>query len=400
LAACTGIHIPGAGRFAKEQKMTSSERVNATFAFQKADRVPVYHLGLSSEVASKILGHEAYIGGGMQRWREATALWAGKEAHEEFLERSMNDAFEISDAMEMDIIRAEYWRLPQKPYKKIDDCTFMYGDDNRWQIRRFFPETELFDVVESWPPPVEQTFSDLEKILDKQEAARKDYDPARTFRAARAALQRAAGKKAVRVNAGHMSIPVEPLWLEATCLAPELVERHLALQADKGVRDIQYLSTLKDVHYIFGGGDMASEQGPLFSPDTFRALMLPALQRLSAACQETGFILFFCCDGNLWPVADDLFGRSGVEGYCEVDRHAGMDLARLREAYPRLRLIGNIGSATLHSGTPSAVTQEVISCMEDAKKYSGIVVGASNYIMNGTPIENIYAMNEAIAKYR
>ena len=126
----------------------------------------------------------------------------------------------------------------------------------------------------------------------------------------------------------------------------------------------------------------------------------PMARRLSAACKEAGFNLFFCCDGNLWPVAEDLCGRSGVEGYCEVDRHAGMDLSRLRTSYPRLRLIGNIGSATLHSGTAAAVTQEVISCMEDAHKYSGIVVGASNYIMNGTPIENIHAMNEAIAKYR
>jgi len=380
--------------------MTSSERINAAFAFEKADRIPVYHLGLSSEIASKILGHEAYIGGGIQRWREATALWAGQEAHEEFLERSMNDAFEISDAMEMDIVRAEYWRLPEKPFKKIDDYTFMYGNEDHWKIRRFFPETELFDVMESWPPPVEQTFDDLERALEKQEAAIKNYDPVKTFRAARAALKRANGKKAVRVNAGHMSIPVEPLWLEATCLAPELVERHLALQTERGIKDIQYLSTLKDVHYIFGGGDMASEQGPMYSPDTFRKLMMPALQRLTAVCHEVGFILFFCCDGNLWPVAEDLFGRSGVEGYCEVDRHAGMDLGRLRRSYPKLRLIGNIGSATLHSGTAQAVTQEVISCMEDAKQYSGIVVGASNYIMKGTPIENIHAMNEAISKYR
>ena len=51
------------------------ERVLATFAHQKTDKIPVHHLGCSSQVASMLLGREVYVGGGSQQWREATALW-------------------------------------------------------------------------------------------------------------------------------------------------------------------------------------------------------------------------------------------------------------------------------------------------------------------------------------
>ncbi len=53
--------------------MTSRERVLATFSKEPTDKVPIHHLGFSSEVASALLGREAFVGGGIQMWREAVA---------------------------------------------------------------------------------------------------------------------------------------------------------------------------------------------------------------------------------------------------------------------------------------------------------------------------------------
>ncbi len=64
--------------------MSPRERVFAAFAKQHTDRVPVHHIGTCSEVASALLGREAYVGGGIQQWREVTALWEGGDAHAEF----------------------------------------------------------------------------------------------------------------------------------------------------------------------------------------------------------------------------------------------------------------------------------------------------------------------------
>lgn len=66
--------------------MNSLERVQAAFRKEATDRVPVLHIGFSSAVASALLSREAYVGGGIQRWREAAALWQGEDAHREFIE--------------------------------------------------------------------------------------------------------------------------------------------------------------------------------------------------------------------------------------------------------------------------------------------------------------------------
>lgn len=51
--------------------MTSRERVQAAFDKQPTDKVPIHHLGFSGDVASALPGREAFVGGGIQMWREA-----------------------------------------------------------------------------------------------------------------------------------------------------------------------------------------------------------------------------------------------------------------------------------------------------------------------------------------
>ena len=95
-------------------------------------------------------------------------------------------------------------------------------------------------------------------------------------------------------------------------------------------------------------------------------------------------------------MADDLFGRSGVRAYYEIETAAGMDLRRLRERFPHLTLLGGVNSATLHRGSPEEVRAEVRSALEVAREFGGIIVGCSNLIVPGTPPENVEAMIETL----
>ena len=104
------------------------------------------------------------------------------------------------------------------------------------------------------------------------------------------------------------------------------------------------------VPLIFGGGDFAGKNGPIYSPRAFHEIMRPALQIVSEACHAHGCYHLFASDGNLGPVAEDLFGASGVDGFYEIDRRAGMDLRRLRDEYPHLAP-GRHRPETLHLGT-------------------------------------------------
>jgi uroporphyrinogen decarboxylase len=377
--------------------MKHLERILMIFTHASTDRIAVHHIGFSSRAASHILGHEAYVGGGIQQWREAASLWDGGQAHEKFIEKSRRDVIELTRITKQDILRYEYWRLDLKPSKVLDRYTFMFGDPKgNWEIRRLDPETELFQVV-AQSPRKEETLEDLEKSVASQEDSYKDYHPTKdNLCEVEAIVEEFGDEYAVRVGGGSIGVPTgSRTWLYAVVVRPDIVARYLDVQAEIAVR---YMKPLSEVgaKFVFGGGDMASNDGPFYSPKSFHELMLPRLRRIADACHEYGMYYLFASDGNLWPVAGDLFGRSGVDGYYEIDKRAGMDLGKLRARYPKLTCIGNISSYTLHRGSVEDVIAETKSCIEEAKRSGGIVVGVSNQVTALTPRENINAMLETI----
>lgn len=377
--------------------MTSAERIRRVFEGRDTDVVPVMHIGFSSEVAARVLGREAYIGGGAQQYREACALWAGPKAHAAFVRQSLADAIEIGLTLHHDVVRIGYWRLPRMPAERLDEYTFAYIDETRGGprrvVRRYVPESEQFEPVGE---SVEQS---LEEAVEAAEAsARREIVPEKHFASfleARAIL----GDHPIRVSAAALGIPFTAPWLEATIAEPELVERLLDAQVRRGLNELRALHALGGM-MAFGGGDMASAQGPLYSPRTFRALMLPRLQTLTAECERLGMKYLFNSDGNLWPVADMIFGEGGVHGYYEIDADAGMALPKLRERYPDLVLLGNISSGLVHTGTPEQVRKATLECLELAKQKGRIVVGCSNAVVPGTPPANLEAMLGTIDRCR
>ena len=380
--------------------MLPRERVVAAFEQRPTDRTPTYQSGFSSRVASALLGREAYVGGGIQQWREARALWQGPEAHREFLERSQRDALELVALLDLDYVRPSYWRLNEKPTRRLDERTFLYGDpDGAYRVMRLDPATELYQVIDRRPPEA-STLEELEREVEWAERALPDYSPsAGDFPEITAALQ-AYPDRAVPGAGIGISLPVNSTaWLVAVAERPDLVGHYLDVQVERAARTAQAMAEL-GVRCIHGGGDFASNRGPNYSPRAFRELMLPRLRRISDACHRLGLYHMFASDGNLWPVASDLFGASGVDAYYEIDRRAGMDLATLRQRFPRLTLLGNISSYTLHVGARDDVIAETLSCLEAAHAYGGIIVGASNQIVAQTPIENVVAMLEIIRDNR
>jgi len=382
--------------------MTPRQRVLATFERKPIDKIPIHHIGFSSQVASMVLGREAYVGGGIQQWREAKSLWDGEDAHQEFVEKCERDALDLSIALDHDILRLGYWRMPEKPTKKIDEYTYLYGDPGKnWRLMRCDPDTELYQVIDQYPPKAEPTLESIEKSIIAQEKrledSRSSSEPSQSVKD----MMEKYGKNwVVRIGGGGIGIPYgSMIWLEATLLRPDLVARHLDNQAESSIRSIEGLAKA-GVKMIFGGGDFASNLGPFYSPESFHELMLPALKRIADACHQHGIYYLFASDGNLWSVADDLFGNSGVDGFYEIDGKAGMDLGLLRERFPKLTLLGNISSGTLHMGSREDVIEETMSCLDEAKQKGGIIVGISNQIVAGTPEENLWAMIDTIKKYR
>ena len=383
--------------------MTSKERVQAAFEKREVDKVPVHHLGFSSEVASALLGREAYVGGGIQQWREARALWEGEDAHQAYLERSWRDTIDIALLCLHDIVRPSFWRYNVRPTKRIDENTFLYscGPEEKWRVLRYDPESEECHIFDYIPKP-RRTFDDIKKEIEAQEKEVQGYKPKEEDFAFELRAQRELGaQRVIRVGGVGVGLPLRDLevWLEALISHPDLVARLLDIQVERAVRNVEFLAPL-GFRYFFGGRDFASNQGPMYSPRAFRQLTLPRLKRVSEACHRHGAYHLFASDGNLWEVADDLFCSSGIDGYYEIDRRAGMDLSRLKARFPHLTLIGNISSHTVHLGTREEVVAEARSSLEEARRSGGIIVGVSNYLVPHTPMENVACLIETIRQYR
>ena len=379
--------------------MIPRERVEATFAGRTPDRPAVHHIGFCSSAASAMLGREAYVGGGIQRWREARSLWSGPDAHAEFLERSYRDAVDLAIACGNDIVRPSYWRCPRKPSRLIDENTFVFeqGPEENWQVLKYDPPSEQCAIV-PYLPESKPTFEDLERGIEAKERSLDDYRPNEgPFAFEIRAMAELGDERTIRIGGNGMGIPHDHIWMEAIALRPDLCRRRLAVLAETTVRNLEFL-TAKGFRYFFGGYDFSSQTGPMFSPAMFRELMLGPLQKVSAACRRLGVYNLFASDGNLWSVADTLFGESGVDGYYEIDRRADMDLRALRGRFDSLTLVGNISSHTVHLGTREEIVAEVRDCVDVARELGRVVVGISNYVVPGTPPENVRTMCDSVVE--
>ncbi len=380
--------------------MTSRERVRAAFSGRATDRVPIYCAGVHGRIASHILGREAFYGFGIQGWREAMALWEGEDAHAEFVERTLADTIAWNEALDLDLVFVGGGGYRARPTRIIDEYTLLFGDeDASWHVMRFDPETELFQRVDG-SPVRERVLEDLDALVEAAERDAEEYAPTPdSFPVQKHAAERVGDRREV-FGAGIMVwVPRERAWLEAMVLRPELVLRWTMALAKKAVKNARVMGEM-GLWVIFGGGDFAGKNGPLYSPRSFEQCMSPAVREVSRGCEEAGVLHMFASDGNLWPVADELFGNCGVHGYHEIDRRAGMDLERLRDRFPDLRLMGGIACETLHVGTVEQVREECLSALDVAKRRGRIMVGVSNTVVSMTPFENFDAMIETLHKHR
>lgn len=379
--------------------MLPKERVQAAFDHVPSDKVPIYQAGFSSWAGSIVLGREAYVGGGIQQYREARALWEGEDAHAEYVERSRKDAFDIAETLDLDLIRPSYWRMTEQPTKRIDEYTFFYGDENAtWRVMQFNPKTELYQITAKSPQP-ELTMADLEASVAGETPNPDDYKPTpASWPDLTAAVEHFPTRACPGYGTG-LCIPRDPIWMEACVLRPDIVAKYL----DRQLSYVQgSVAAMKEIGltYLCGGGDFAGPTGPMYSPKVFHDLMAPRLKQITEICRAAGCYHGFASDGNLWPVADDLFGFAETDFFYELDRRAGMDLARLRETFPHLTLWGGINSETLHIGTVEDVRIETLTALEAAKEHTSMVIGCSNQLVAGTPPENIEIMMETIRDHR
>jgi len=379
-------------------------RTRAAFDHRQPDRVPCFEQSIASDVASEVLGREAFTGTTYLHYQEACAWMDGEAAHDEFVERLYQDVVAITEALGFDMIR-QPWRHAAKPSARPDENTFVYGDpEGEHAVYHYDPEAKTFGCVKAHRS-AEEALTDpdaLEPIVGAAEATAAgatvpnlaETDPW-TVR-----LVRDFGDRWEIPCAVGLSIPLTEVWLMACLLRPDLVERQLAAQLTMACKRLEAYADL-GIYVVWGGGDLADKNGPVYGPNVFRDLVLPPVKRLTAKCHELGMVYVYRTDGVLWPIEREFFVESGTDAYGEIDHQAGMTIEKLKPRYgDRITFWGDVPCGTvLRRGGEADVVEITKRLIDVAAPGGGFILGSSNSIIAGTPARNVVAMYETAHEY-
>jgi len=122
--------------------------------------------------------------------------------------------------------------------------------------------------------------------------------------------------------------------------------------------------------------DMASNQGPMFSPRTADEVLVPVWAEMVQTFRAAGARkVILHSDGNIGPLLDR-FIEIGFDGINPVEPKAGLDVLALREKYgDRLALLGGLDNAhILPRGDPAEVRRHVQPLL-DIGREGGLVAG-------------------------
>lgn len=122
--------------------------------------------------------------------------------------------------------------------------------------------------------------------------------------------------------------------------------------------------------------DMASNRGPLFSPQTADEVLVPVWAEMVRAFKSAGARkVILHSDGNIGPLLDR-FIEIGFDGIHPVEPKAGLDIVELRGRYgDRLALLGGLDNAhILPRGDPEEVVRHAKRIAEVGQG-GGLVAG-------------------------
>jgi hypothetical protein len=142
--------------------------------------------------------------------------------------------------------------------------------------------------------------------------------------------------------------------------------------------------------------DIAYNHNPMFSPDAFERVFLPAYGKMVRAFKAAGASkVVLHSDGNIGPLLDMLVD-AGFDGINPVEPRAGLDIVALKAQYgDRLALIGGMCNAfVLPSGSFEEIrgaTRRILEAGADG----GIVIGTHS-IGDDVPVRNYECYHETV----
>ena len=261
-------------------------------------------------------------------------------------------------------------RLPEETLQEEAD----------WVLRRDADGVVYKHWTQSYGPPAEvdtlvKTRADWERVRERLHP-----DPERIPDAARTAIANAA-------SAGRFCTvsPGEPVWWTLRTLGTENALLALALEPDLFVEMMRTQANLalSLMRQLLDGGslpdgilfssDLCYRNGMLFSPATYRSLMMDLHREYAELCHENGMLLILHCDGDVRELIPPLI-EAGFDCIEPLEARARNDVRELKPLYgDRISLFGNINMDVLATADRELIREEVVTKVQAAKSGGGYI---------------------------
>lgn len=195
-------------------------------------------------------------------------------------------------------------------------------------------------------------------------------------------------------------------FMMAYLLYPEAIhilnERNAVAAAEHNQIVARLIRDLKLPPYVWFGEDMCDNRGSMVSPAMLAELYFPYAARAVEPLREAGVRIIWHSDGNIMPIADQLLGVVGVDGFQGFQTETGVDigaLSRIKTVRGEAPiLIGGVNNVTMVSGNPGQVLSELEAMEQIGKERGGVILSVSCSSGPEVQRENILAMREFAAR--
>jgi len=199
------------------------------------------------------------------------------------------------------------------------------------------------------------------------------------------------GDYSIRLNIeGFFWVPRELMGIEAHMFAfydePDLLHDIigyvLKIYQTKLMKVIKLLQP--DVVYFME--DLSGKNGPMISPAMFEEFLGDYYRQIIPMMKEAGVgNVFVDTDGDFAQLIPH-FMAAGVDGFLPMDVNAGMDIVKVREAFPNLKFIGSFNKLCIADG-PKAIDKEFERLLPIIRQ-GGFIPGSDHQVAPSTSLED------------
>jgi len=179
---------------------------------------------------------------------------------------------------------------------------------------------------------------------------------------------------------------------------PDLTYTMLGRCADFAVALAQHACKEMPLDWLWTGDDVAGQDALMMSPDMWRDMIKPHLQRVFDVGKDAGLWVAYHCCGAHRPIIRDLVDM-GLDVLNPIQsRSPGMNALELKKEFGRdVSFMGGVDTmGLLPHGTAEEVKKGTMELIEGmTSDGGGYILAASHTVPPETPDENIFAMYEA-----